>query len=396
MTTIIRTIKKLKDGISGLLTNVAVDNVSDLYGKLEESLATLQQKAQLPEAMTSTLITLYDGVVNYPAVTPLFGSTVKDIRPVGQFRQSGDMVYKHGGEDFDLQKGYGPISGYNLAFETENGVNIMRIKTRFTPHRVVVDPMNATTGWTIGGTASLLAQDTSFYYMSPASLRFTLTGIGSGYLEKTLQSAIDMTPYKNVGMGFLELELPVLNLSSVNIRIGSDSANYYTVSATQGNLGAWTVGDFLDTPLDLSQATTTGAPDITKIKYVRLTFTTIATITNIRCGYLSFSLPSQHKVMFSTNGIFKATDGSINNFITDDDDIILLGDSPYNLYKHECAMTVGFGEGGTLAGGILGTINSKLNGARSRTGQIIQLGLYDIYRANNPSGDVRETGNWYL
>jgi len=395
MTTKIRSIKALKDGVAGLLTGISLDNVSDLYGKFEEALSTLQQKAQLPEAMTSEIITLYDGVTDYPAPTPIFGSSIKDIRPVGQFRHSGDMAYRKGGEDFDLKKGYSPHSGYNVTFETENGINIMRVKTRFCPTRIVLDTMGLTTGWVASGSASNLTQDTSFYYHAPASLRFTLTGASVGYLTKTLTSTVDMTAFLNVGVVFLPLELQSANLSSLELRLGSSASAYWSLSVTQAMLGAWRTGQFDDTPFDLSLATKVGSPDITKINYIRLAFTTSATIASVRAGFLSCSLPSQHKVMFSTNGIFKATDGSINNFITDDDDVIILNDAAYNLYKHECALSVGFGEGGTLSEGLVATINSKLNGARTRTGAIMQLGLYDIFRAANPNEDIRNTGSWY-
>lgn len=394
MSVLPRTIKALKDGIAGLLTRVNLDSVTNVNNAIERALRTFQQKATIQEGMTSMAITLYDGVVSYIAPVPVFGSTIKDIRPVGQYRLSGDAAYRIGGEDFDRLKGYTPISGYNLTFETENGVNIMRIKTRFTSPRVVLDPMNSTTGWTVGGTASALAQDTSYYYMSPASLRFTLTGAGTGYIEKTLQSSIDMTPYLNVGVSFIPIALPILNLTSVELRFGSDSANYYAVTATQGQLGAWTIGDFLDTPFNLAGATVVGTPDITKIKYVRATFNTSGTITNIRTGYLSCSLPSQHKVLFTTTGIFSSS-GVLSNFITNDNDLVMLNDAAYNIFEHECALTIGLQEGGTLAGGLMGTINGILNGARAKNGQVIQLGLYDKFRADNPSEDIRLIGKWY-
>lgn len=393
MSIAVRTVQKLKDGVSGLLTRTDLNSVTNLYNAFERAFRTFSQKASIPEAMTSTIITLYDGVLNYPSVSPIFGSTVRDVRPVGQNRQEGDMVYRKSGEDFDRDRNNWQ-SGYNITFETENGVNIMRIKSDFTTTRIILDPMSATTGWTTGGTASLLAQDTTFYYSAPASLRLTLTGIGSGYIEKLLTSSIDLTSYKNVGVGFLALEIPTLNLSSVELRVGSDSSNYYKISATQSQIGAWTVGDFLDTPFDLSQSVTVGAPVITAIKYIRITFTTTATITNLRCGYLSICLPSQHKILFTTSGIF-STGGVVSNYITDDGDLILLNDSAYNIYEHECALTVALQEGGTLSGGISSTINAILNGARARNGQVIQLGLYDKFRADNPSEDIRSVGNYY-
>ena len=394
MSTIIRTVQSLKDGTAGLLTRKDLNSVVDPYNALERAFRIFQQKATVPEAMNSQIITLYDGVKNYVAPAPIFGSSIKDARPVGNNRHPWDMVARQGSEDFDRFKNWS-TSGYAINFETENGVNIMRVNTRIMPSRVILDSMSDDSKWVMGGSASGLANDSSFYYQSPGSLRFSLAGASSGYIEKTLPNAIDLTTYLNVGVAFLALELPALNLSSVELRIGSDNANYYAVSNTKGNVGAWTIGDFLDTPLDLSKATKVGNPVITAMKYVRLTFTTSATITNMRCGSLWISLPSQHKFLFTSTGIFKAADGSINNFITADTDIILLNDAAYNLFEHECAIAVGLQEGGTLAEGLLATINSMLNGARARNGQVIQLGLYDTFRAANPSEDIRVGGQYY-
>lgn len=395
MTVATRTVKTLEDGVAALLTRKDLNSVNNLFGALERAFRTFLQKASIPEASTSQIVTLYDGVTDYAAVSPMFGSTVIDIQPVGQPRQNFDISKRVGIEDFDLNKQYAP-SGYMISFETINGIRVMRIKSRFAPTRIVIDPMSATTGWATGGTASGLAQDKTFYYFNPASLRFTLTGAGSGYLEKTLTNSVDMTAYQGIGVGFLELELPTLNLTSVELRIGSDSSNYYAVTQTQGQMGAWTAGKFLDTPFDLSGATTVGSPDITKIKYVRLTFVTSGTITNLRCGYFSFSLPSQHEIFFTTSGIFKnATSGVISNYISDDTDIVLLDDAAYNIYEHECAITIGLQEGGTLASGIISTLNATLNGARAKNGAVLSLGLYDRFRADNPSEDLRKVGNWY-
>lgn len=394
MAVLTRTVKSLKDGVAALLTRPNLNSVNNLNNALERALRTFSQKATIPEAMTSSIVTLYDGIINYPAVSPMFGSTIKDARPVGQNRFRDDMVTRLGGEDFDRTKNDW-VSGYKISFETENGVNLMKIKSRFVSPKAVLDPMNATTGWSVGGSASALAQDVSFYYKSPASLRFTLTGASSGYIERTLSQTIDMTSYLNVGVVFLALEIPSTSLTSVELRLGSSNANYYRVTVTQAQLGAWIAGDFSPTAFDLSTSTVVGNPDITKINYVRLTFATTATLTNIRGGYLWVSLPSQHKILFTTSGIFSAG-GVISNYITDDSDTILLNDAAYNIYEHECAVTVGIQEGGSLANGIISTINASLNGARARNGQVIQLGLYDLFRAKNPSEDIVLVGNWYF
>lgn len=402
MAAIQRNVANLKGGVAGLLTGTNLYNVKNVYNALQRAFMTFSQKCSVPEAMTSQNVTLYDGVLDYPAVGPIFGSTIKDMRPVGITRRSSDFAIRQGMEDFDRDKNWAG-EGYKVTFETRQGVNIMRVKSRFPVNKLVLDPMNQISDnasgnnqWVGGGIVTNLAQDTTIYYKGPGSLRFTLNGAGVGNIAKTLDNPIDMTIYQNVAKLFLELNLPALNLSNVQLQIGTNNANYYSINATQGMLGVWTTGTFLDTPFDWSTATTVGNPTITSIQYVNIVFTTSATITNIRCGYLFAALPSQNQVLFTTTGIYQSQiDQSINNFITNDNDVILLSDAAYNIYEHECALTIALQNGGTLAGGITSTINALLNGSYTRTGKVITLGLYDKYKADNPSEDIRLVGNYY-
>lgn len=396
-----RTIANLELGVAGLLTGTSLFSVTNLYGALQRAFLTFSQKCSIPESMTSQSITLYDGVTDYTAVSPIFGSTIKDLRPVGIDRQSVDFAIRQGIEDFDRNKAW-RNEGYKITFETRAGINIMRIKSRFPVNKLVLDPMNQISDnssgnnqWTPGGLVTNLAQDTSVYYKGPASLRFSISGAGVGNLAKTLDNAIDMTIYQNVALLFLELNLPTLNLTNVVLHLGSDSSNYYSVTATQGQLGAWTTGSFLDTPFDLSTATIVGTPVITKIQYVNLIFTTSGAITNIRCGYLFASLPSQNQILFTTTGIYQNQSGVISNFITNDNDLILLSDAAYNLYEHECALAVGLQNGASMTNATLSRIDALLNGSYTRTGKVITSGLYDKYRAENPSENITQVGNWY-
>lgn len=402
MAVIQRNVANLKGGIAGLLTGTNLAAVKLPYNALERAFRTFSQKCAIPEAMTASPITLYDGVFDYISPAPIFGSTIKDMRPVGVSRSHDDYAIREGIEDFDRTKEWKGGEGFKVTFETRNAVNIMRAVSKFTFQKTVIDPMNQVSDnssgnneWVAGGIASGLQQDTSVYYASPASLRFNLTGAGIGNIAKTLDNPINMSNFNLVGSVFLELNLPALNLSNVVLQLGTNASNYYQVTATQGMLGKWTTGSFLDTPFDLSTATIVGTPNIKSIQYVNLIFTTTATITNIRCGYLFASLPSQAQVLYSTTGIFQAQDGSINNFITNDNDVILLTDAAYNIYEHECALTIALQNGGTLSGGITAIISAVLNGSYTRTGKVITLGLYDKYKADNPSENITMVGNWY-
>lgn len=394
-----RTVKQLKDGVAGFLTGTNVDNITNIYNALERAARTLLQKASIPEAQATTIQNLYDGVYDYLAPTTIFGGALRDIQPMGVSRTPNDYVYRQPIELFDRTKAILP-NGYQTTFQMVNGVPIMRIANTRTIPRITLDAMTATTGWVAAGSAGSLVADSSFFYQSPASLRFTLTGASTGTLTKTLTSSLNLTTYQGVGTVFVALNIPAgvsaSLLTSAKLRIGSSSANYYEVSVTQAFLGSFTNGDFILLSFDLATATTTGTPIITAMNYVQLSFTHSATMTNVRTGSLWISLPSPHKIVHETTAIFQnSITLAFSNSIGNDNDLINLNDSAYNLYERECAVTVGLQQGGSIAGGLVGNLNAELNGARARNGQVITLGLYDLYRTANPSEEIRPVGNYY-
>lgn len=390
-----RTVGNLVDDVAGLLQATNLNDVTNLFGAFQRALSVMKQRAYVPEASARQSIMLYNGVFDYPAPTNIFGSTLRDIRPQGVSRNSWDYVYKQPIEQFDRTKCLLP-NGYQVTFEFDRLLNpIMRVSDARTPQAITLDPMNSTTGWATGGTASGLVIDSTVFYQSPASLRFNLTGSGTGYIEKTFSPSMDLTSYQGVGVNFLAIYCPTAaNLSSIEIRLGSDSSNYYSLTKTQGFIGAWISGDFLLVAFDLALAATTGTPVITAMKYVRLTFTTTGTITNMRTGSLFLALPSAHEVLYGSTAVFNSA-GTLSGTITNNNDQIMLADPAYNIYQHECAVTVALQNGGTFSNGVISALTTILFGTRTRTGQVVQLGLYDLYRADNPSEELKSTGNWY-
>lgn len=391
-----KTVSQLKDGVAGLLSGADLNDVTNLDNAIERAARTLSQKIYIPEQMNPFAFTLYANVINYAGPVDIFGNMFVDIQPIGISRTILDYVYRQPVEVFDRTKLYS-TNGYQITFEYNKGTPTMRIAQTKANQSVLLDPMNSTTGWTAAGTASGLIADNTVFYLSPASLRFNLTGAGVGTLTETLTSPNDLTSYKGVGVAFLALDTPsASNLTSIELRIGSSATNYYSVIATTAFLGAWPANDFALVSFDLSTATTVGTPIITAMNYQQLLFTTAATINNMRVGQLFISLPSPHKLLYQTDAIFLDTTlNTLSQVITDDNNQIILNDSAYNIFEYECALTIGLQNGGTIASGRINEINSLLNGTRTRTGVVVTLGLYDLYRQANPSEEVKTVGNWY-
>lgn len=391
----LKTVADLKYSVAGILQGTNLNNVTNLNGALERTARTLLQLVDIPEAGNSQAITLYSGVYDYALNASIYGAYVNDFRPQGLSRGVNDYVYRQGPELFDRTKKFLP-NGYQLTFEFINGAPFIRVASPKPTERIVLDSVSLTTGWAVGGSASALAVDNNVFYDDPASLKFTLTGASSGYIEKTI-STVDLTDYLSVGVIFIPVYTPsATNLSSVEIRLGTSSSAYYSLSKTSGFLGAFVANDWTLMAFDLSLASTTGSPTITSIKYARITVAHAATLTNFRVGGLWISLPSPHELIYQSAAIFlPSASSTASQTITTDSDVIILSDSAYVLYEYESALTIAQQAGGGLSTALIQQINQKLHGVRARNGAIIQAGLYDIYSADNPSQNIRLSGSYY-
>jgi hypothetical protein len=387
-------VSDLKDSVAGILSGIDLNNVDNLFGAFERAARTLTQKAKIPETQGTQNILLYSGVTDYLIDSRIFGTSLIDIRPQGVSRQTFDFVYKKYGDDFDRAKRTNYL-GTIATFDYANGTPIIRIVSSKTSPQIILDTMGATTGWTYNASVTSVFTDPSFYYQSPASIRFNLANAGSqGYFEKTLTTPINLNSYQGTGVAFLAVEIPSTDITSYELRIGSDSSNYYSVTNTAGFLGNVT-GEFMLVAFDQSLATTVGSPDITKIKYLRVALNYDGTaMTNIRLGALFISLPMPFQILYGSAGFF-LNSGVVSQTITDTTDQIILSDPAYTIYEYECAMAVLQQTGGGASDASMATLEGILNGARTRTGIVVTLGLYDLYRADNPSGELKVVGEYY-
>lgn len=385
----LQTVAQLRDSVSGILQGTDLNKVTNLYTAFERAARNLLQQADVPEASGRQNYMLYDGVFDYPAPSTIFGGAFNDLRPQGVSRTTLDEVYKQPIKLFDQTKCLSSL-GYQVTFEYRNGSGIMRVANSRADQSVTLDGMNATTGWSVGGSASGLALDETVYYAAPAALRFTLTGSSTGFIEKNLSVPLSLSTYDNVGVAFLAIRTPsVSNVTSIELRVGSSSANYNSVTATTGFLGAFTTDNYLLVPFDFSGASETGTPDWSAIDYVRVIVNHTGTITNFRVGALFMALPSPHELLFQSSAIFIHQDGTVATTIETDSDQIMLNPAAFLIYEHECAKEIAFQNGGTLASNVVQTIQAKLHGSGN------DVGLYAHYRADNPSEEIRVVGNWY-
>lgn len=380
------TVGTLKDGLSGMLQGINLARTTGLNKALERAARMLLRKADVPEASDNQAITLYDGVYDYAAPTAIFGGALTDFRPQGVSRSPLDFVYRQPIALFDRTKAMLP-NGYALTFEQNKGDAIVRVASPKPTQKTIIDRMDDDEDWVASGSVSGLVEDETVYYDSPVSLRFTLTGSSTGILTKTLDNSLDIDKYEDVAVGFLAIRIPdgatATNLTSIALRLGSSDSAYDEVTDTEGFLGAWTTGKWLLVALDFSTATSTGTPDWNAIDYVQVRIAHAGTFTNFRLGGLFLSLPSPHTIHFQSAAIF-LRNGALSKTITDDSDEIILNDDAYLLYEHECAVSVAEQSSG-------GELDKVAQGYKNK----LKEELYPMYRADNPSDEIRHIGNYY-
>ncbi len=396
---VLKSVSELKNSVAALLSGIDLNNVADLNGALERAARVFIQKADPPEATITQNITLYAGVTDYPCSDKIFGTQIKDIRPQGVSRNPWDYVAKTFPDDFDRNKNWLP-SGTMATFEYLLGAPIIRIVSRVPVQEAILDPMNQTTGWTVGGNATNLNQDVTDFYQSPASLRFDISTSGSANLSKTLQSPLDIASYEGVGVGFLAIQVPEgstpTDLNYINLQLGSSSSNYDQVTATTGFLGDWVAGEWVLISFNFANATATGTPDWSAIDYVNVVLNTDSAFTNFRTGYLFISLPSSNQIISKSAAIFLPVSSTIPlTTITANTDTITLTNPSYTIYQYEAALSVLQMTGGAMADSMTARLNEILHGTRAGSGAGPNFGLYDLYRGDNPSQDLRTSGNYY-
>lgn len=377
-----------------MLQGLNLNNVTNPETAFERVARQTCVLLDIPEATLRQPVTLYDGVIDYAAPTNMFASAILDIRAQGQDRWPGDSVQKQPMAEFDQDKGF--VTSTKTTVEYDKGTGIIRIVSPYPTARIELDAMTATTGWTAAGSASGLAADSTVFWEAPSSLRFNCTGASTGTLTKAISSQ-DLTNYLGVGVGFLAFRTPsASNLTSIELRIGSDASNYYSVTVTAGFLKAFTAGDWMLASFDLSTATTTGTPAIAAIDYAQIRVAHGATLTNFYVGDLWISLPTPATLIYQTSAIFLPVSATTPlNTISANTDQILLNDAAYAIYELKCAIDIAQQQGGTLASGVIQTLGNILNGVRGYRGVLVQMGLLDSYRADNPSQELRTVGSYY-
>lgn len=329
-------ILNLKNDLTAVLHNTQLNQITNLDGLIDRAARTLLLDIDPQETKRTLEFTtpIYNTVYDYAIAPDVKGNKIVDIRPQVR-RLPRDIWSQAYNQAFDIAKQniFTATDMFTMNFNT--GLKTIRINAPLLNAPIIVnyaDDLTDNGTWTVGGTGSSLALDNVNYVEGQGSLQFNTT-VGSAYVENSTMSAVNLSTYVNQSSLFVWVYIPTgTNLTSVNLRWGSSSANYYSLSVTQNQQATAFVNGWNRCQFIWSSASTTGSPSSSAIDYLRVTLVTTGTNTGCRVNGIDNILGSILEYEYYSKYLFRdSSTGAFQETVTDDSNLVNLDTESYNL-----------------------------------------------------------------
>lgn len=383
------TITTLLNDLSSVIHGTTANKVPNIYGHINRAARAVLLDVDPKETQRITQLAsqVFNDVFDYAIPTDLKGDRMIDLRLTAG-RTPSEIFVQDYAQTFDSTKLLGLSNATNVQWNT--GVKTMRIAAPFLTSPTQLSDTGSTTNWAATTGASTITLDSTNYVAGGGALVFNLVaGQSSGYIENSLLTAVDLSAHVNTSTLFMWVYLPSGSaITSVDLRWGSSSANYYHYTATTAQQGTAFQNGWNLVAFPWASATLVGAPANTSYIYSRVTFVYNSTLqTGVKVdnivstlGYI-FELQYYSKFLFrnATTNAFQET--VVDN--TDNDKIINLDTESYNLLFNKTAFYIA----------------QALQGSDSAYDATLWDTEYDHalkrYRAQNPSEAMKKAETYY-
>lgn len=329
-------ILQLKNDLSGVLHGTTNNQIQNLDGVIDRAARQVLMDVD-PQETKRTLEfvnPIFNSVHDYPIAADVKGNKIIDIFPQVQ-RLPRDIWTQAYNQQFDIAKQnvFATSNMFTMNFDT--GLKTVRLNAPYLNAPVIIDNIEAIAQngtWATGGTASDLSVNNTNWVQGASSLQFNVTN-GAAYLENSTLSAVDLSAVENQSSLFVWVYIPTgTSLTSVNLRFGSSSANYWTATVTQNQqsvafVNGWNLCQFV-----WSSMTSVGSPDASAIDYARVTLNVTGTLTGCLLNGLDSILGTILSYEYYSKYIFRdASTGAFQETVTDDSNLVNLDTDSYNL-----------------------------------------------------------------
>ena len=333
-------VQSCKADLTGVLHGTTLDQIIGIDNLFNRTARQLLMDLDPQETKRILPFTnpIYNSVFDYAVPADLKGNKVIDIRPQVN-RHPADILLQCYNQSFDSHKTYALQSDFTINFN--NNIKTIRMNVPSLEQGLTLNEVDGLTGngtWTVGGKASNLQEDNVNFASSSASLSCDLAAganPSAGYYENSTMNVVDLTDHLNQSTIFAYVYLPTAtNFISVNLRWGSDSANYWSKTVTVNQQGLAFQGGWNLIAFDWKTASQVLAPVVTAVDYLRLTLNYDGTAqTAVRMDNIVSRMGSIMEIEYYSKFLFMdGITGAFQETVTDDSNLINLDTESFNLF----------------------------------------------------------------
>ena len=336
-------ITNLKTDLEGVLHGTTTNQIQNLRGVINRAARQLlldidcQETKRTVEFVNPIFNTVYD----YPIASDVKGNKIIDIFPQVQ-RLPRDIWSQAYNQAFDVAKQNIWTLQNMFTMNFNSGLKTIKINAPLLNASNIInqaDNLTSNGTWTAGGTASNLSVNNTSWAQGAGALQFDIT-TGIGWVVNSTMQAVDLTTHLNQSSLFEWVKIPVgTDLTSVELRWGSDASNYWTKTVTQNQQGTAFVNGFNLAENVWSSATKVGTQDVTKINYLRVALTVTANMAGCLVNGINSILGTVMSYSYYSKFLFRnASTGAFQETVLDDSDLINLDTESYNLLTNLVAI----------------------------------------------------------
>ena len=337
-------VQTAKAELSAMLHGTTLSQVENIYGCFNRGARQLLLDIDPTETkiLAQMATPLYDGVFDYSAPDDLKGDKVIDLIPQVS-RTPRDRISQVYNQEFDIYKDIALVNRFTILHN--KGLKTLRVAYNNSSRSISInnaDDITSNGTWAASGTGSNLAQDSQTVLNNQSVLKFDMTA-GTAYLTNSTMSSVDLTNHLNQSAIFWSVYLPVgtsSDMTSLEIRFGSDSSNYWEKTGITTNFQGNAFVDGWNTIEVLWSATTkVGSPDVSVIDYVRATFVANADVAGVEFGQIWSKLGFITNIEYYSKFLFRnSSTGTWQETVLTDSDLINLDTESYNLFLYQVAL----------------------------------------------------------
>ncbi len=330
-------VQDLENDLSGILHGPTNNQIQNLDGVINRAARTLLLDIDPQETIRDTQFVnpIFNTIFDYPIAADVKGTGLLDIYPQVR-RLPRDTWTQAYDQAFDVTKNnvFAQANMFNINFNSS--LKTIRINAPFLNPPIIVNQIESITSngtWAVGGTASSLTVNNTNYVNGAGSLQFNVTA-GAATLANSTMSAVNLSNVAYQSSMFVWVYIPTgSSLTSVNLRWGSSSSNYYTSTVTQNQdavafVNGWNLCQFVWD----NSTTTVGTPVNTAINYSQITLNVTASMTGCLVNSLDCIMGTILNYSYYSKYMFRdAITGAYQEKVTDPSNLINLDTESYNL-----------------------------------------------------------------